>query len=121
MILGDNPACSSGGPPVCIDWEPQGEVIKNLEMFEYLRNEVRRKRPYLNAEARKKLVKAAGYSKDEINASILSVMQIRKLREESMEDGAWDRFKNIFAKQLLGGMKNMVLTGKPKSSMARTA
>jgi hypothetical protein len=36
IILGDNPSATVG-PPICIDWEPQGESTANLDVYEYLR------------------------------------------------------------------------------------
>ena len=116
MILGDNPSCSSSGPPVCIDWEPQSERTFNFDLYEHLRCDRRRKRPYLKSDQRMKLVLAAGHSKGEINASILAVVLAQKLRAESLEDTGWDRFKKLFSKQI-----QKVANTKPKSSSARTA
>jgi hypothetical protein len=121
MILGDNPAVSSGGPPIQLDWEPQNESTKNMDLYEYLKADRRRKRPYLTSNERQKIVQNAGYTKEEINDAIVGVLQIRKLRTESMEEtGGWDRFKKIFAKQLHGTFKSLI-GSKPKSSSARTA
>jgi hypothetical protein len=88
MILCDNPSCSSSGPPVCMDWEPQSERTINLNLYEqHLRSCYRRrKRPCLKSDQRMKLVLAASHSKEEISASILAVILAQKLRAESLED-----------------------------------
>lgn len=117
MILGDNPSCLSSGPSVCMGWEPQSERTFNFDLYEHLRCDRRRKRPYLlKPDQRMKLVLAAGHSKDEINDSILAVTLAQKLRTESLEDTGWDRFKKLFSKQI-----QKVANSKPKSSSARTA
>jgi len=53
MIMGDNPAVSKGAP-VQIDWKYQHEDAMDLEMFEHLRQPVRRHRKKLVLNARKR-------------------------------------------------------------------
>jgi hypothetical protein len=116
MILGDNPGCSSDGPPVCIDWKPQSERTINLNLYEHFRYDQRRKSPYLKSEKRMKLVLEAGHSKEEISARMLAVKLAQKLRNESIDDSGWGSFKRYFSKKI-----QKVSNAKQKSSSAKTA
>jgi hypothetical protein len=91
IILGDNPAVTSGAP-VTIDWTPQGEVSYKINVYESVRGTRRRRRKLLiTVSNRAILLLAAGYSIDEIADASINAQQIKYGRQESMQNQSWDR------------------------------
>ena len=91
IILGDNPAVTSGAP-VTIDWTSQGEVSYKINVYESVRGTRRRRRKLLiTVSNRAILLLAAGYSIDEIADASINAQQIKYGRQESMQNQSWDR------------------------------
>lgn len=93
MILGDNPACRSGAP-VQLDWAPCSTNERNLEMFEYLRQNERRqsrKSLVISTERRGRILLRMGYSIEEIAEAAMEAEEVKEQRQETLlkEDG-WD-------------------------------
>jgi hypothetical protein len=84
IILGDNPAVTSGAP-VTIDWNPQGEREFSVDSYEQCKPARRRRRRLLiSVSHRAILLLAAGYSIDDIADASINAQQIKFSRQESM-------------------------------------
>jgi hypothetical protein len=130
IILGDNPAVTSGAP-VTIDWTPQGEVSYTINVYESVRGTRRRRRKLLiTVSNRAILLLAAGYSIDEIADASINAQQIKYGRQESMQNQSWDRLNMMMetTNSTLGSLmentgKKIKAIVKPMqhSEIARTA
>ncbi|KAG7370153.1 hypothetical protein IV203_027899 [Nitzschia inconspicua] len=84
IILGDNPAVTSGAP-ITIDWHPQGERVYSVDSYEECKPARRRRRKLLiSVSHRAILLLAAGYSIDDIADASINAQQIKFSRQESM-------------------------------------
>jgi hypothetical protein len=92
IILGDNPAVTSGAP-VTIDWIPQGESVFAVDVYEEIKPARRRRRKLLiSVSSRAILLLAAGYSVDEIADASINAQHIKDGRQASMQANEhWER------------------------------
>lgn len=92
IILGDNPAVTSGAP-VTIDWTPQAENSYSVNAFEQFKPARRRRRKLLiSVSSRAILLLAAGYSVDEIADASINAQQIKHERQVTLHANQnWDR------------------------------
>jgi hypothetical protein len=105
IILGDNPAVTSGAP-VTIDWAPQDERSYTLNAYEQSKPKRRRRRKLLiSVSNRAILLLAAGYSINEIADASINAQEIKFGRQESYHNQQWDRV-NVFMEST-----NNVVTG----------
>ena len=115
--LGDNPACSAGAP-IQIGWDPQDISLRNLEVYEYCRQDRRRgKQLVLSVPRRAQLLMEAGYSIEQIGTATYEVEVVQKSRAETLQNQGWDRV-NVFLEAtgklpkeflngVLGGLKKV--------------
>jgi hypothetical protein len=85
IMLGDNPAVSSGAP-IQLGPKPLSTQTRNLEIYEYIRKDTRRHRKHLllSVPRRAGLLFAAGYTLDQIGKATLQVQTIKSQREDSV-------------------------------------
>jgi hypothetical protein len=96
IILGDNPAVTSGAP-VTIDWHCQDQLSCPVEIYENTRGTRRRRRKLLmKVSARAILLLAAGYTIDDIADASMNAQEIKNGRRESMGNQGWDRLNIAF-------------------------
>jgi hypothetical protein len=94
IIIGDNPAVSSGCP-VTIGWKPMSKDARNLEFFEYIRSEERRrnsKNLKIPADIRGQILLKSGYSIERIAGATLKADKIKEERFETLRKQGWDKF-----------------------------
>mmetsp|Transcript_32209 Transcript_32209/g.78550 ORF Transcript_32209/g.78550 Transcript_32209/m.78550 type:complete len:271 (-) Transcript_32209:1328-2140(-) len=96
IILGDNPAVTSGAP-VTIDWVAQAESAFSVDMYEEIKPARRRRRKLLiSVSSRAILLLAAGYSVDQIADASIDAQQIKVGRQASMAaNEKWERVSMI--------------------------
>jgi hypothetical protein len=97
MVLGDNPACSSGAP-VQLDWQPCQTQKRNLEMYEFVRREERktdRRQLLIPVERRGKLLLRIGFSIEEIAQATMDADETKEQRQETLRKQGWDRMALI--------------------------
>lgn len=86
ITLGDHPNCKFGAP-ISISWEYHQCNDMSVNLYEQCRGERRKmKKLYLNSSCRRKLLKRAGFSIEEISDAINEVQLIRLMRQESVEE-----------------------------------
>lgn len=127
--LGDNPCCSCGAP-LTIGWKPIRSEVRNLDLYEYTRNDRRygKRQLILPVRKRAQILLNAGYSIDEIANATMEVDTVKKMRADSLKTQGWDRTMMILEttgklpKGLLSGMANLMVN-KPtkKTVLARSA
>lgn len=119
IILGDNPAVTSGAP-ITIDWAPQGEYGFSINAYEQCKPKRRRRRKLLiSVSNRAILLLAAGYSIDDIADASINAQQIKFGRQETLrQNPQWDRVNLMMenTNELLGGM--MQNTGKKLKALS---
>ena len=96
IILGDNPACSSGAP-IQIGWKAQESISRNLDMYEYCRQDERKvgKKLVLPVQRRAQILLRAGYSLEKIGNAVMEVEMIQKQRRETLSKQGWDRVAQV--------------------------
>jgi len=125
LKLGDNPACSCGAP-LELEWDALSTSTRNLELYEYMRGE-RRKRSKLAipVQKRAKLLLESGYSLDDIADATLEVEEVKKQRADSLKGSPMERAGAILEKTgklpkgLLTNLSKMVI--KRNTVQARSA
>ena len=128
MVLGDNPACSSGAP-VQIAWEPVEVQTRAIDLYDYLREGQRRPRKELSIPVphRAQILMQAGYQIDEIADALLKVEAVQKQRAESAKSsGLGDRFQIALEKTgklPMGILRGALRMANPKKNtiQARSA
>lgn len=132
IILGDNPAVTSGAP-VTIDWHPQGERVFSVDSYEQCKPARRRRRKLLiSVSSRAILLLAAGYSIDDIADASINAQQIKFSRQESMNANHYRERVSLLMENTNDAVSGMVhntgkklkaLIAKPvqHSETARTA
>jgi len=90
VILGDNPAVSSGAP-VSIGWKSSNESVVDLDFYEYCRIPERRprKKMILSVRRRANTLLSSGYSLEQIANATLEVEKTKQLRAESLRSAGW--------------------------------
>ncbi|KAL3917177.1 MAG: hypothetical protein SGILL_004837, partial [Bacillariaceae sp.] len=118
IILGDNPAVTSGAP-VTIDWTAQGEKNYSLYAYERCRPARRRRRKLLiSVSNRAILLLAAGYSIDEIADASINAQQIKFSRQESMNASQYREQVSLLMENTNETLNTMVqTTGKKLKSL----
>jgi hypothetical protein len=117
IILGDNPAVTSGAP-VTMDWTPQGESSYSINAYEQCRPRRRRRRRLLiSVSNRAILLLAAGYSIDDIADASTNAQQIKFGRQQTRENHSWDRV-NLMMEHTNDALSGIVQnTGKKLKSL----
>ena len=120
LQLGDNPACSSGAP-LTIGWKAQATSTRNLDLYEYMRNERRHGRKLcIPVQERAHLLLEAGYTLIQIGDATMSVEEVKKQRFESLKGTNLERFGGLL-NGMASGMANMVLKPVRNTVQARSA
>ena len=91
MELGDNPAVSNGCP-IRLGSEPLRTTTRNLDLYEYIRQDTRRHRTRLpiSVPVRAEILFAAGYTMDQIMKATMEADEIKELRNDSLKKNpAW--------------------------------
>eukprot|EP00429_Kryptoperidinium_foliaceum_P047022 CAMPEP_0176100856 /NCGR_PEP_ID=MMETSP0120_2-20121206/50586_1 /TAXON_ID=160619 /ORGANISM="Kryptoperidinium foliaceum, Strain CCMP 1326" /LENGTH=228 /DNA_ID=CAMNT_0017434905 /DNA_START=88 /DNA_END=774 /DNA_ORIENTATION=- len=90
IILGDNPAVSSGAP-ITIGWDSFNSQTVDLDFFEYCRTPDRRgrKKLILSVRRRAQCLLASGYSLEDIAMATLGAEETKKMRAESLRAAGW--------------------------------
>jgi hypothetical protein len=84
IILGDNPAISSGAP-LSMDWKPQWTRTINIDLYEEeCADKPARNTLQLSERARKRRLKKAGYTVNEIEQAAVDAKVIRDARAKSL-------------------------------------
>jgi len=111
IIMGDNPAAN--GCPITIGWKKMSESTRNLELYEYTRQDRRygKKKLAIPVQARSQMLLDAGYTQDQIIDRALEVAEIKRQRQESAKDNE-DNIQN-FGKKL----SSNIMTGINKLSL----
>ena len=129
MIIGDHPSCSHG-VPVQLDWNHEKTYSCELQLYEYCRTERRqtRKELLIPFQERARILIDAGYTLDEIGGATLSVIKVKKEREESLRKSKkWDRSSTLIEKtgklplSIMSGFTALIIKPVQKSVHARTA
>jgi hypothetical protein len=112
LILGNNPACSSGAP-VQLSPRSSVNVVLLFDIYDSLRREQRERRSggrtrhsttrkyaplvrRIPVATRGEILLQAGYSLDEIGMAVMEINHIQKLRRETIALQGWsDRFNSI--------------------------
>lgn len=124
IILGDNPGGKTSGPPISIGWEPMVSATFDLEDYESILNEQKKKKnhkkknrkknkdcgssservPILSPRKRLQILHRSGYSVTEILASKSAAKEDREKRRKSYYDYAsteqrefWKEFQGKFS------------------------
>ena len=120
VILGDNPAVTSGAP-VTIDWKPQGEKNYSIDAYERCRPIRRRRRRLLiSVSNRAILLLAAGYSIDDIADASINAQQIKFSRQESMNASQYSERVSLLVENTNDALNDMVQnTGKKLKALIR--
>ncbi|KAL3916448.1 MAG: hypothetical protein SGILL_005173 [Bacillariaceae sp.] len=120
VILGDNPAVTSGAP-VTIDWKPQGERNYSIHAYERCRPIRRRRRRLLiSVSNRAILLLAAGYSIDDIADASINAQQIKFSRQESMNASQYSERVSLLVENTNDALNDMVQnTGKKLKALIR--
>jgi hypothetical protein len=113
IILGDNPAVTSGAP-ITIDWLPQGERVFSVESYEQCKPARRRRRRLLiSVSHRAILLLAAGYSIDDIADASINAQQIKFSRQETMQASLYRERVSLLMENTNDAFSGMVQnTGK---------
>jgi hypothetical protein len=113
IILGDNPAVTSGAP-ITIDWIPQGERFFSVESYEQCKPARRRRRRLLiSVSHRAILLLAAGYSIDDIADASINAQQIKFSRQETMQASQYRERVSLLMENTNDAFSGMVQnTGK---------
>eukprot|EP00539_Tryblionella_compressa_P019872 CAMPEP_0178857760 /NCGR_PEP_ID=MMETSP0747-20121128/304_1 /TAXON_ID=913974 /ORGANISM="Nitzschia punctata, Strain CCMP561" /LENGTH=815 /DNA_ID=CAMNT_0020524013 /DNA_START=244 /DNA_END=2691 /DNA_ORIENTATION=+ len=113
VILGDNPAVTSGAP-VTIDWVPQGEKSYSVNAYEQCKPARRRRRKLLiSVSSRAILLLAAGYTIDEIADASINAQQIKFSRQESMQANQYRERVSLLVENTNDALNGMMQnTGK---------
>ena len=93
IILGDNPGCSPGGPPIQIDWKPCAKKSVQLDHFENWREGTRRhgeQQLVIGAFHRHELIKKTGlYKSEDIFDRMDEMEKISRQRKRSVTVYKW--------------------------------
>ena len=96
MVLGDNPAVSSGGPPVQLGTKEVSNVTREINLHELTKADSRLSDELrIMPHQRTNLLLHAGYTMNEICDATLEVQKVQKLRHESLQHqqlGSFGRF-----------------------------
>ena len=116
IILGDNPAVSSGAP-IQIDWDAQCDAIHHIDYYELIRQEERhtqRKEFLLLVGVRARILLTAGYTIHEIAGATVeaNACKISRYESASRQDN-WERID--FIKNVAGKAFRNLLVHNPKS------
>jgi hypothetical protein len=86
MVIGANPACSSGAP-VELSWKPHSRNKRNLNMYECCRTQDRRstkREMVLSRDRRTEILLNAGHTEEEISKVTARNKKLRQLRKETL-------------------------------------
>ena len=115
IILGDNPAVSSG-PPVSIDWEAFDQQTLSIDDYEKHRANPRvRNEMILPRMVREDLLRNAGYSRGELKEVSEEIAVIRRQRSRSARDAVIKTKLQKLAKA------SLMRTGIPNLQTSRLA
>jgi hypothetical protein len=108
MELGEHPCCSAGAP-VQLGWKPQSVSMRNLDLYEFVRERRGRKELAIPIQIRGIILLQAGYSLEEIGNAAMEVAKIKKLRSETLKKQGWDRANIIL--ETTGKLPRGILNG----------
>ena len=101
IILGDNPAITSGAP-ISIDWEPQHHQIMNIDIYEYCRTGKPKRKLQMSEKIRDMKLKAAGFTQKDIEQAAYDAQKIRKSRESRVSGVGWSALYKAFSMSTKG-------------------
>ena len=122
IILGDNPAVSSGAP-IQIDWDAQCDAIHHIDYYELIRLQERRtqrKEFLLPVGVRARMLLTAGYTIHEIAGATVEANACKISRYESAtRQDNWERID--FLKNVAGKAFRHLLVHNPKSGKSSSS
>merc|ERR1712070_978894 len=122
IIWGDNPSCT--GAPITIGWKLLSTSKRNLELYEYTKNEKLQQQQRngknrsgqpssscrkIPVQKRSQILLDSGYTEKQIIKRALEVEETKRLREESAKDDSGNNNNIVgkFSKNIMIGMNKL--------------